>query len=71
MCLILPTGVGHSFFHHYTPQLEFGVYESLLDLADRTTRELSDLALPRSLDRIDIQSFIWVVENYPADPEQV
>ena len=36
-------------------------YESLLNLVDRTSAELVDLA-PR--DRSDIQSFIWVVGNY-------
>ena len=61
--------VGHPFFLLYKSQLEFSVYESLLDLADRTARELSDLAPPRSLDRIDIQSFIWIVGGYPENGE--
>jgi hypothetical protein len=38
-----------------------GVYDSLLDLARRTATELADLQ-PR--DRIDVQSFIWVVGAY-------
>ena len=63
--------VGHPFFLRYTAQLEFSVYESLLDLADTTAGKLLDLNPPRSLDRIDVQSFIWVVGNYPEDLEQV
>lgn len=53
--------VGHGFQHDYTPQAHARVYESLLDLVQRTQREIADLA-PR--DRIDIQSFIWVVGAY-------
>lgn len=53
--------VGHSFQHVYAPQLNADVYESLLDLACATERAIGDLA-PR--DRIDIQSFIWVVGDY-------
>ena len=57
--------VGHSFASDYEPQLDLFVYESLLDLATRTSTELSDL---RPRDRIDVQSFIWVIGNYP-EPE--
>lgn len=53
--------VGHPFASIYEARLNFDVYASLLDLVDRTSRELSDLK-PR--DRIDIQSFIWVVGDY-------
>ena len=60
--------VGHPFASVYRAQLELDVYLSLLDLADETWNELSDLH-PR--DRIDIQSFIWVVGNYPEDREDV
>jgi hypothetical protein len=55
------TRVGHRFASDYQARLHLPVYESLLDLVDKTAAELSDLA-PR--DRIDIQSFIWVVGNY-------
>ncbi len=59
--------VGHRFHLDYEPGLEVGVYESLLDLAERTAGELADLN-PR--DRIDVQSFIWVVGNYREGREQ-
>ena len=59
--------VGHRFASDYTPRLNIAVYDSLLDLAERTTRELSDLK-PR--DRIDVQSFIWAVGNYRDDTER-
>jgi hypothetical protein len=53
--------VGHRFFRDYEPALNIAVYDSLLDLAARTMDELADLK-PR--DRIDVQSFIWVVGAY-------
>jgi hypothetical protein len=56
--------VGHRFASDYEPRLNIAVYESLLDLAAGTTAELSDLK-PR--DRIDVQSFIWVVGNYKEE----
>ncbi|MBP7336266.1 hypothetical protein [Niveispirillum sp.] len=58
--------VGHRFAHDYSPRLETGVYDSLLDLARQTDAALAPLA-PQ--DWIDIQSFIWVVGDYqaPAD----
>lgn len=55
------TRVGHRFAEEYEPRLRLSVYESLLDLTDNTSRALADVA-PR--DRIDIQSFIWVVGDY-------
>jgi|ERR1039458_759688 hypothetical protein len=58
------TRVGHRFASDYEPRLDSAVYDSLLDLAERTRAELSDLK-PR--DRIDVQSFIWVVGNYKED----
>ena len=61
------TRVGHPLASLYKPQLNFDVYTSLLDLADETSRELSDLD-PR--DRIDILSFIWVVGDYKEDSEK-
>ena len=60
--------VGHPFASIYQPRLDFDVYASLLDLAEKTESELIDLA-PR--DRIDIQSFIWVVGDYREDREGV
>lgn len=57
--------VGHSFFNDYEPKLNIEVYESLLDLASTTEENLVELG-PH--DRIDIQSFIWVVGHY--DEEQ-
>ena len=56
--------VGHRFASEYEPRLDGAVYNSLLDLAERTTKELSDLK-PR--DGIDVQSFIWVVGNYKEE----
>ena len=50
--------VGHPFSHVYEPRIKMDVYDSLLDLTRRTEMELADLC-PR--DRIDIQSFIWVI----------
>ena len=58
--------VGHRFAHDYEAALKLPVYESLLDLADRTTRELAALE-PR--DRIDVQSFIWVIGDYTEGRE--
>ena len=55
--------VGHRFADDYSPEIGFSVYESLLDLAAVTEREIADLC---PADRIDIQSFIWVVKKYPA-----
>ena len=43
-------------------------YASFLHLTEETANELSDLD-PR--DRIDIQSFIWIVGNYREDHEAV
>ena len=62
------TRVGHPLASLYGAQLEFDVYTSFLELADETSNELSDLA-PR--DRIDIQSFIWVIGNYREDGEDI
>jgi hypothetical protein len=59
--------VGHRFASDYEAQLHIGVYRSLLDLAGQTEAELSDLK-PR--DRIDVQSFIWVVGDYQEVSEQ-
>jgi hypothetical protein len=58
------TRVGHPFADEYSGDLEAGVYESLLDLANVTEAELRPL---KPADRIDIQSFIWVVGDYGAE----
>lgn len=56
--------VGHGFARTYRAALDFEVYESLLALAAETEREVQALE-PR--DRIDIQSFMWVVGAYGED----
>jgi hypothetical protein len=53
--------VGHRFVHAYRAAIDMTVYDSLLDLVARTRDEIADLH-PR--DRIDVQSFIWVVGAY-------
>lgn len=60
------TRVGHRFASDYEAQLNLPVYEGLLDLVNKTAGELADLQ-PR--DRIDIQSFIWVVGDYQEGRE--
>jgi len=59
--------VGHRFANDYEARLDYGVYESLLDLASKTAAELADL---RPRDRIDVQSFIWVVGDYKEESER-
>lgn len=61
------TRVGHRFASIYEAALEFSVYESLLDLATKTAKEISDL---NPQDRIDVQSFIWVIGDYKEGREQ-
>jgi hypothetical protein len=56
--------VGHRFASDYEPRLDIAVYEGLLDLSAKTEAELSDLK-PR--DRVDVQSFIWVIGNYKQE----
>lgn len=58
--------VGHQFSEVYDSALDPAVYISLLDLVARTETELAELK-PR--DRIDIQSFIWVVGAYTPEDE--
>jgi hypothetical protein len=53
--------VGHPFAHLYSAGLISEVYASLLDLAAETERQVTSLG---PADRIDIQSFIWVVGAY-------
>jgi hypothetical protein len=60
---------GHRFAIDYEASLEPAVYLSLLDLVDETERQIRHLE-PR--DRIDVQSFIWVVGDYKdAQHEEV
>ncbi|UYQ70843.1 hypothetical protein OF122_12295 [Pelagibacterium flavum] len=60
--------VGHRLAADYEARLHLPVYKSLLDLVDKTERELADM---RPRDRIDIQSFIWVVGDYREGREAV
>lgn len=60
--------VGHRFASEYHARLQLPVYESLLDLVEKTTGELEDME-PR--DRIDIQSFIWVIGEYQEGSETI
>ncbi|NTZ43210.1 hypothetical protein G7A66_08925 [Altererythrobacter sp. SALINAS58] len=60
--------VGHSFAEEYRAELDTEVYCSLLDLAAETERQTSPLA---PVDRIDIQSFIWVVGKYSDAEESI
>ena len=59
--------VGHRFATDYEARLDFSVYESLLDLVSKTAAELAQL---KPQDRIDVQSFIWVVGDYKEESEQ-
>jgi hypothetical protein len=58
--------VGHRFASDYESRLNLDVYHSLLDLVSETESELAELE-PR--DRIDVQSFVWVVGDYKEDTE--
>lgn len=60
--------VGHPLSSVYEAQLNWDVYASLLDLVEQTANRLSDL---EPHDRIDIQSFIWVVGDYSEEREDV
>lgn len=60
--------VGHPMAATYEAQLSYDIYAALLDLTQETEQALADLS-PR--DRIDIQSFIWVVGDYQEDREDV
>jgi hypothetical protein len=59
--------VGHRFASEYEARLDLRVYNDLLDLASETEQELIDL---RPRDRIDVQSFIWVVSSYRERSEE-
>lgn len=53
--------VGHPFAEAYSARFSAEVYLSLLDLAAQTEAEITAL---KPADRIDVQSFIWVVGAY-------
>lgn len=53
--------IGHAFQYDYSPDPDPEVYRSLLDLV--STTETAILSLSPN-DRIDVQSFIWVVGDY-------
>ena len=53
--------VGHPLAHSYSSDLDYAVYQDLLDMAGAIRQALIDLE-PR--DMIDIQSVIWVVGDY-------
>lgn len=53
--------IGHRFAIDYDSELRADVYRSLLDLADDTAAGIAKL---NPADRIDVQSFIWVVGEY-------
>lgn len=58
--------VGHRFAHDYAPRLDPSIYASLMGLVEGTEKEVADL---KPADRIDVQSFIWVVGEYTAADE--
>jgi hypothetical protein len=53
--------IGHEFQHEYDPAMEPSVYLALLRLVADTEAGLAGL---KPQDRIDVQSFIWVVGDY-------
>jgi len=53
--------IGHRFAIEYDPEIKANVYESLLDLTDDAATGIAQL---HPVDRIDVQSFIWVVGEY-------
>jgi hypothetical protein len=58
--------VGHDFAQQYDAALDPAVYSSLLDLVRVTEEKIASLG-PE--DRIDVQSFIWVVGKYEDNEE--
>ncbi|HXH51949.1 MAG TPA: hypothetical protein VNH53_00770 [Sphingomicrobium sp.] len=56
--------VAHDFAQRYEADLTIEVYTSLLDLVVETEKNLTSL---KPADRIDVQSFIWVVGKYGAE----
>ncbi len=60
---LFATRVGHEFALSYRADLDLDVYRCLLDLVAHTNEAISDL---RPLDHVDVQSFVWVVGEYPS-----
>ncbi|HVI98278.1 MAG TPA: hypothetical protein VM657_04350 [Sphingomonas sp.] len=60
--------VQHKLERSYSAELDYGVYEDLLDLAGQIRASMADLG-PR--DMIDIQSLLWVVGGYREGREAV
>lgn len=58
--------VGHRFAQDYRPQLDYPVYQSLLELVAATRSAIVELG---PVDLIDVQSFIWVVGEYSVESE--
>lgn len=58
--------VGHAFAQDYASTLKPAVYESLLAMVEQTEAQIEAL---QPHDRIDVQSFIWVVGAYREAPE--
>lgn len=56
--------IGHPFAFAYDAEIRTDVYESLLDLTEHTANAIASL---NPADRIDVQSFIWVVGEYRDD----
>lgn len=59
--------VHHPFEHQYGSELNYAVYQTLLDFAGSIRTAMADLE-PR--DMIDIQSLIWVVGSYRDGREE-
>jgi len=53
--------VDHGLARSYAADLDYGIYEDLLDMAGSIRQSMADLQ-PR--DMIDIQSVIWVTGDY-------
>lgn len=53
--------VGHRFVSDYSASFDVEVYRSLIDMVEETERQIATLS---PVDRIDVQSFIWVVGDY-------
>ena len=53
--------VGHEFADDYSPDLNPSVYASLQSLVVTTESAIAEL---KPVDRIDVQSFIWIVGKY-------
>lgn len=60
--------IGHRFSHEYVADFDPEVYLSLLDLVQTTERGIAKLE-PK--DRIDVQSFIWVVGKYREEDRSI